>query len=148
MGTLTLPDAGPIYLDANGFIYSVERIEPYRSLLEPMWRQAQAGQFEILSSELVLLETLIKPLRQGDTLLESLFRALLNAREVQLIPATVSIWEHAARIRATTGLKTPDALHAATALATDSTLFLTNDPDYRRVPNLSLTILDDVVRQA
>jgi hypothetical protein len=43
MGTLTLPDAGPIYLDANGFIYSVERIEPYRSLLEPMWRQAQAG---------------------------------------------------------------------------------------------------------
>ena len=148
MGALILPDAGPIYLDANGFIYSVEHIEPYRSLLEPMWRQAQAGQFEILSSELVLLETLIKPLRQGDTLLESLFRTLLNAREVRLIPATAPIWEHAARIRATTGLKTPDALHVATALATGSTLFLTNDPDYHRVPNLSLTILDDVIRQA
>ena len=146
MGTLTLPDAGPIYLDANGFIYSVERIEPYCSLLEPMWRQAQAGQFEILSSELVLLETLIKPLRQGDTILESLFRSLLNALEVRLIPATAPIWEHAARLRATTGLKTPDALHAATAFATGSKLFLTNDPDYRRVPDLPLTILDDVVR--
>ncbi len=25
MGSLTLPTAGPVYLDANGFIYSVER---------------------------------------------------------------------------------------------------------------------------
>ncbi len=28
MGSLTLPIAGPIYLDASGFIYSVERIDP------------------------------------------------------------------------------------------------------------------------
>ena len=62
MGSLTLPPAGPVYLDANGFIYSVERIEPYRTLLEPMWQLAQAGQFEVVSSELVILETLVKPL--------------------------------------------------------------------------------------
>ena len=66
MGSLTLPSSGPIYLDANGFIYSVERIEPYRALLEPMWRLAPVGQFEIVSSELVLLETLVKPLRERD----------------------------------------------------------------------------------
>ena len=40
MEPLTLPANGPVYLDANGFIYSVERVEPYRTLLEPMWRQA------------------------------------------------------------------------------------------------------------
>jgi hypothetical protein len=62
MGSLTLPPSGPMYLDANGFIYSVERIEPYRTLLEPMWQLAQAGQFEVVSSELVILETLVKPL--------------------------------------------------------------------------------------
>ncbi len=64
MGPLNLPSSGPIYLDANGFIYSVERIEPYRTLLEPMWRQAQAGQFTIASSDLVVLETFTKPLRK------------------------------------------------------------------------------------
>jgi hypothetical protein len=69
MGTLTLPTTGPIYLDAGGFIYSVKRIEPYCTLLEPLWRQAQAGQFVIVSSELVVLETLVKPLREGDTVL-------------------------------------------------------------------------------
>ena len=50
MGPLTLPTHGPVYLDANGFIYSVERVEPYRTLLEPMWRQARAGQFDVATS--------------------------------------------------------------------------------------------------
>ena len=40
MGSLRLPDGGPVYMDANAVIYSVERIEPYRTLLEPMWHEA------------------------------------------------------------------------------------------------------------
>jgi predicted nucleic acid-binding protein len=147
MGVLTLPPAGPIYLDANGFIYSVERIEPYRTLLEPMWQLARAGQFEIASSELIILETLVKPLREGDTILENLFGALLYAREVRLIPATAVLWENAARLRATTSLKTPDALHAVTALAAGSTLFITNDGGFRQVSGLSVAVLDDIVGQ-
>jgi predicted nucleic acid-binding protein len=147
MGTLTLPTTGPIYLDASGFIYSVERIEPYRTLPEPMRRQAQAGQFVIMSSELVVLETLVKPLREGDTVLEQLFRTLLHTREVQLIPATLSLWEHAAHLRATTGLKTPDALHAATALNVGSTLCITNDGGFRRVEGLPVVVLDDLLRE-
>jgi predicted nucleic acid-binding protein len=145
MGTLTLPTTGPIYLDASGFIYSVERIEPYHTLLAPLWHQAQAGQFVIVSNELVVLETLVKPLREGDTVLAQLFRALLHAREVQLIPATLALWEHAARLRAHTGLKTPDALHAATALDVASTLCITNDRDFRRVEGLPVVVLDDLL---
>ena len=34
MGPLTLSTRGTVYLDANGFIYNVERIEPHRTLLE------------------------------------------------------------------------------------------------------------------
>ena len=147
MGTLTLPSSGPIYLDTSGFIYSVERIEPYCTLLDPIWRQAQAGQFVIVSSELVVLETLVKPLREGDTVLEQLFRALLHAREVKLLPATRALWEHAARIRARTGLKTPDALHVATALAAGSTLCITNDHDFRRVEGLPIIVLEDLLRK-
>lgn len=133
MGRLTLPSTGPVYLDASGFIYSVERIEPYRTLLEPMWLQAQTGQFSIVSSDLVVLETLVKPLREGDKVVESLFRSLFEASEVRLIPATRPLWEEAARLRAETGLKTPDALHAAAALHAGCTIFITNDDDFRRL---------------
>ncbi len=81
MGPLTLPAVGPIYLDASAFIYSVERVEPYRELLEPMWRQAQAGQFGIVSSDLVVLETLVKPLRERDTVVERLFLDIFDAKK-------------------------------------------------------------------
>ena len=147
MESLILPPNGPIYLDASGFIYSVERIEPYRTLLDPLWRQAQAGQFVIVCSDLVVLETLVKPLRYGDTAVERLFRELFDADEVMLIPTTRQLWEEAARLRAITGLKTPDALHAAAALHVQCTLFITNDGDFRRVPNLSVVVLNDLLKE-
>ena len=70
MGAITLPDRGPIYMDACGFIYSVERIEPYRALMEPVWRWAQTGQSLIVTSELSIVETMVKPLREGDAVLQ------------------------------------------------------------------------------
>ena len=45
MGPLMLPAGGPVYIDANAIIYSVERVEPYGRLLAPMWQQARAGRF-------------------------------------------------------------------------------------------------------
>ncbi len=145
MGSLALPSTGPVYLDASAFIYSVELIEPYRELLEPVWRQAQGGQFTVVSSELVVLETLVRPLREGDAVVESLFRSLFEANEVRLIAAIRSLWEEAARLRAQTGLKTPDALHAASALQAECTLFVTNDGDFRRVQGLPVVVLDDLI---
>ena len=144
MGQLILPSSGSVYLDTSGFIYSVERIEPYGELLEPMWRQAQSGQFTIVSSDLVVLETLVKPLRDGDKIVETLFRSLFDAIEVNLIPVTRALWEEAAILRAETGLKTPDAIHAATALRAQCALFVTNDDDFRRVEGLPAVILDDL----
>ena len=143
MGALTLPSTGPIYFDTSAFIYSAERIEPYHTLLQPVWRQAQGGQFTIVSSELVIAETLAKPLREGDTIIEQLFRALFDADEVRLIQTTRPVWEEAARIRASTRLKTPDAVHAATALHAECTLFVTNDSDFRRVEELPVVVLRD-----
>ena len=145
MGPLTLPTHGPVYLDANGFIYSVERVEPHRTLLEPMWRQARAGEFDVASSDITVLETLVKPLREGDEVVEMLLRSMFDAQEVSLVPATRELWEDAAHIRADAGLKTPDALHAATALSAGCARFVTNDTDFRRVEGLPIVVLDDLI---
>ncbi len=145
MGSLTLPPEGPVYLDSSGFIYSVERIEPYAGMLDSLWQQAKRGQFSIVTSDLTVLETLVKPLREGDAIVEGLFRSLLEAREVTLIPATRLLWEEAARLRAATGLKTPDALHAAAALHAECALFVTNDSDFRRLKSLEVAVLGDLL---
>lgn len=143
MGALSIPASGHVYVDANTVIYAVERIEPYRTLLEPLWYAAHQQQISLVTSELTWLETLVKPLRDNNTRLATLFRSFLTAQEMMLVPATLPIWEHAARLRGV-GLKTPDALHAATALAVGCSLLVTNDPVFLRVGQLPVTILHTV----
>ena len=123
----------------------MERIEPYLTLLAPAWQQAEAGQLVVVCSELVIAETLVRPIRERDLDLEAAFRDVFAAPEVEVVPATRRLWEETARLRAATGLKTPDALHAATALQAGCALFITNDADFRRVDGLPATILDDLL---
>jgi len=42
-------------------------------------------------------------------------------------------------------LKTPDAIHAATAIVSGCVQLLTNDPAFRRVPNLAVVVLSDMI---
>ena len=148
MGAVNLPARGPIYLDSSSLIYSAERVEPYIAELDPIWQEAEAGRFRIVSSELAIAETLAKPIRDGNSALEAIFRALFDSRDVDLIATTRAVWEATARVRGETGLKTPDALHAATALLAGCTLFVTNDSDFRRVPELPAVILRDLAGRA
>jgi predicted nucleic acid-binding protein len=135
-----------VYLDASGLIYSVERVEPYRTLLEPMWQEAQDGNLTIVSSPVLVIEALVKPLRDGNTEIEMQYRELFASNAVRLLDASYEVFADAARLRAETGLKTPDALHATTTLRASCALFITNDTDFRRVQGLPIVLLDDLVK--
>jgi len=76
-----------------------------------------------------------------------LFKEFLTAsKEVQLIPITLPILEHAASLRARMGLKAPDAIHAATALTKrKEVVFVTNDPRFKRIPDLSMILLQEMI---
>jgi hypothetical protein len=69
MGSLALPSSGFVYTDSDIIIYSVETQPVYWPVLQPLWQAAKAGALSIISSELALMETLIAPLRSGDTVL-------------------------------------------------------------------------------
>ena len=146
MGALELPASGKIYLDANCFIYSVERIDPYRAVLDTLWQAVSVGQILVVTSELTLLEVLVKPLKAGDFTTAGIFRTVLrHSPDVQMFPITQTVLEEAAMLRATVGIKTPDALHVATALLNGCTLLVTNDSAFRRMPDLSVTVLSEIV---
>ena len=87
MGPLTPPSSGAVYLDANAFIYSVEKIEPQSAAIGPIWGAAKAGTIEIVSSEPVFLETLVKPIRERDTLLENFYRVLYQSQKIIARPS-------------------------------------------------------------
>jgi predicted nucleic acid-binding protein len=145
MGQIVLPASGKVYVDANVVIYSIEKILPYRVILQPLWESVRNGSITVITSEMTILETLVNPFLTNDTTMENLYRELFASPEVELIPISQRILERAARLRSTTRLRTPDAIHAATALETACTLFLTNDRDYRRCTPLPLALLSDYV---
>ena len=145
MGSIGLPSDGAVYLDSSALIYSVERHDPYFGLLAPMWQQAGRGQLLLVSSELALAEVLVPPIREGNEVLISRYREVFASADVRLVPASRRSWQDAARLRADHGLGTPDALHAATALQEHCDLFITNDTDFRRMAELPVVVLRDVL---
>lgn len=78
MGPLTLPRIGLVYFDARGLIYSVERVEPYHALPEPMWQEAQDGCLAMVSSPVLVIEVPVKPLRDGNAEIETQYREFLR----------------------------------------------------------------------
>lgn len=146
MGTLTIPASGDLYTDTQALIYTVQRHPVYAPLCRPLWQAAAIGQNRIFSSDLALMETLVMPLRNADTVLQAHFERFLLHSDVTLLPITQDVLREAARLRASIpALKTPDAIHAATALLHGCVLFRTNDTGFKRIPGLPLAILDDVI---
>lgn len=145
MGSITIPSAGMVYLDANAVIYSVERHPVYWPLLQPLWLAAKGKTIEIVSSDLTLMETLIAPLKSGDTALVNAYEQLFQQAQTRLLAIAQDILREAARLRATSKLKTPDALHLATAQRAGCVLFVTNDAGFRGPASLPLVVLDDLL---
>lgn len=143
---MTLPVSGLVYVDANVVIYSVEQHAIYGPLLQPLWQAAKSKSLEVVSSELLLTETLVGPLRRSDAVLLRDYETALLGTDFRMLPITQLVLREAAQLRATTRLRTPDALHAATALLAGCKLFITNDAGFRSVAGLSLLILDDLLK--
>jgi hypothetical protein len=66
VGQLIIPDGAIVYLDTAPIIYSIERHADYWQLLTLLWQKLQAGSIQLISSELLILECLVMPLKNND----------------------------------------------------------------------------------
>lgn len=147
MGQLNIPSLSRVYVDTAVMIYTVESNPDYWRLLQPLWSKFQTEEIEIITSELTLMEVLVRPFRMNDTNLVTDYKELLLSTGIELIPVNLDILREAARLRSQTSLKTPDAIHAASYFTTNCHLFLTNDKGFRNLQNLSIVVLSEVLVQ-
>jgi predicted nucleic acid-binding protein len=145
VGSLILPAAGPIAVDSQIIIYSIEHHPTYGNFLQPLWLAIQSGKLPGAASELALMEVLVGPMKGGNGPLAALYERALTQPGFQLEPITQTVLRRAAALRATTRLRTPDAIHAATALVIGCPMFLTNHRGFQKVPGLPVAILDDLM---
>ena len=133
-------------LDTAPLIYYIETNPAYLSKVDPFFDALDRGEFAVVTSVITLLEVLVHPLKQGNTLLAQRYRdSLLNANNVTTYPLSPSIAEEAARLRATYNLRTPDAVQIATAVLAGAASFLTNDVRLLTVPSLNVLVLDQLL---
>jgi len=133
-----------IFLDTAPLIYFIEGHSIYQEKLIEYFSSNDKGDFIFITSSITLLEVLVKPIKEGKHKLVAKYKnILLNATGIQIIEISNDIAERAAQFRAKYGLRTPDALQIATALANKADYFLTNDHRLGIVSEVeTVTLLD------
>ena len=96
--------------------------------MESIWRSVLEHTIEAVTSELSILETLVIPYRNGDAQQIGRFVSFFEFEELVKTQVSQPVLRHAARLRAVhLRLKTPDAIHLATAAEDQCDVILTND---------------------
>ena len=98
-----------------------------------------------MTSTVTLVEVLVHPLRQGNTILAQEYRELLlNQESLTVVELTPDIAETAAQLRASYNLRSPDSIQMATAILEGASFFLTNDARLPSLPGLTVLVLDNL----
>jgi predicted nucleic acid-binding protein len=144
VGLIEALPAGPIGIDTQIVVYLIERHNDYLSLVRPLFEAADRGESELVTSAVTLLELLVVPYRAGDRALADRYEALLTrSRSVTVVEIDRSLLRAAAQLRATTGMRTPDALQLSAALRRRCGAFVTNDRRLTSLPTLPVIQVRD-----
>jgi predicted nucleic acid-binding protein len=144
MDELNIPQGSRVYLDSSILIYTVEVNLTFWKTLEVLWRKFAEGEISLISSELIITEVLVKPLKSQNQQSIDSYNKLLFDSGIELIPITRSLLISATNLRAKHSLKTPDAIHAATSIDSNCNRFLTNDKGFNNIPRLPTLILSQI----
>jgi predicted nucleic acid-binding protein len=88
---------------------------------------------------------MMKPLQASDRALADRYRTIFyHTRGIKVLPISLAVADRAAELRAKHNLRTPDALHVASAITSRCDAFLTNDAGIKRVDDIKVLILGEL----
>jgi len=124
-----------VYLDANVFIYFLEREPRFFEHVAPVMAWAYAGDLVAVTGDAAVAEVMVLPYRKGGPEVVRRFTDFFETRNLLDIRSHGGRdFDDASRLRADLGLPLVDALHLATARRAACEFFLTNDT---RIPSIA-----------
>jgi len=139
-----LADHSTIAVDACVLIYYLEDNPSFGQQAGSVFECIVAGHNQAVMATMALLELQVGPYAKHDHILvEDYYDSLTNMPNVRWLPLDVVIADRAAQLRAEYRLKTPDAVHLATAIESDATLFVTNDHDLPPIAEIEYLMLEE-----
>lgn len=142
MGELSALSAGDrIALDTVILVYFLETHPDFGPLVSTLFERIEEGELTAVASSLVLTELLVPLYKLGEMeAAQALADAMLQYPNLTILPATTEIATRAAELRGQLTLRAPDAIHAATALVSDASVFITNDRRLRSLERVGMSV--------
>jgi predicted nucleic acid-binding protein len=137
---------GRIALDTSIFIYELEANPRYVALADEVFSWLEQPEHRGLASTITMTELLVQPYRDLDgERVNTIYGLLSTYPNLEWVAPDLETADIAGRFRATYGLRTPDALQAATAARFRVTGFVTNDPVFARVEAFETLLFDKLL---
>ena len=123
-----------VALDTVIIIYFLERHPQFYQLVKDLFYRIELGDIRAGMSSLVFAELLVPAYRLNNkSQADNIIRLLNVFPNLIISPVTTEISKESAKLRADYNLRTPDAIHAATALHNKSDFFITNDKSLQKI---------------
>lgn len=133
-----------LFLDANIIIYRVEAVEPFNQQVLAIVQELVAlhPNTGFAVSRLSMMECLVKPLRDQNSADVERYRNFFSSAGLQIVEVSSQVLEAATILRVRHGLRTPDAIQAASAMSIKGPVtFLTGDKQFGKVPGLNVRLV-------
>jgi predicted nucleic acid-binding protein len=131
-----------VAFDTPVWVAFIEQRSAFLPAVRPLFDDLAAGRLRVVTSALGLAELLTGALRQGDELLARRVEDVLTGlKGSAIVPVTIGVARISARIRVQYGLRTPDSVHIASAIAAEATEFVTMDRRLARVKEIEVRVL-------
>ncbi|MFA5995255.1 MAG: PIN domain-containing protein [Patescibacteria group bacterium] len=131
-----------IGLDTCVFIYHLDKHPTYFENARAYLKQIQNQQVSAVFSAIGLVELLTGPNKIGDWMLAVRYRNFFdNLTGLTVQQTNNTIIEVASYLRATYNIRTPDAIHIATAIDFGASTFITNDKSLTKIEEISVKLL-------
>ncbi|MFH0907838.1 MAG: type II toxin-antitoxin system VapC family toxin [bacterium] len=132
--------------DTMFFIYLFEDVPKYAELCETVLAEVADGYCHGVVTPITAGEVIVKPLRQGRTDIADRYRgALRGLSNITPVPISMDIGSMAGALRAKYKLPMPDMIQVATALQGDRPAIVTNDRHLKKVSEVQVHLLDDML---
>ena len=133
-------------LDTMLFIYAMEARSSYLPFLKPIFYSIEKGLIKAVTSIITLIEVLIKPLKDQNMPAVKSYKFLLNNfPNLTMVTIDHHVAEKGAELKARYGIRIPDALQVASAIENRATTFLTNDHNLKKVKEIEIVVLKEMM---
>lgn len=134
-----------VAIDTSVLIYLLEEHPEHARKARRLFECFEKGSLKGIFSIVGMIELLTGVKKKGRKDLAQDYKILLSRlSNFDIYSIDEDIVDIASDLRVSYGVRTPDAIHVATAMAKDATMFITNDRSLKKIKEMKVVSLGDL----